>query len=276
MLLAVARHPRCYSSGGILSRVRLQGLSHRKFSERIAADNGFVNDPIKSLSAMNSIDAATVIVSRLSEKELLLVKASFECAQNRPNRLVKLTTRHKVDVAWMNTWFKSLHVSDTIPYYPFPITPTNHWQEARVAIIEAICGAVKYQNNNDFPSEAEQIEAKKKMDDEISDFVDENFSRIPISTTTLIADNISKCNGELISAIVLKKMLRKSAGIHAHILPGLFKRLAFPFNTVRISILFFTMKLFISLRSSLINGNLYISALKKSVISIQVDSLSRK
>ena len=84
-----------------------------------------MNDTIKSLTAMNSIDAATAIVSRLSEKELLVVKASFECAQNIPNRLVKLTTRNKVDVVWMNTWFKALHVSDTIPYYPFPITPTN-------------------------------------------------------------------------------------------------------------------------------------------------------
>ena len=76
-----------------------------------------------------------------------------------------------------------------------------------MAIIEAICGAVKYQNKNDFPSEAEQIEAKKKKDDEISDFVDEIFSWIPISTTMLIAENISKCNSELISAIALEKML---------------------------------------------------------------------
>ena len=116
MLLAVARHPRRYSSGGFITRVSLQGLSRTNFSEWKV----FVNDPIKSLSAMNSIDAATVIVSRLSEKELLVVKASLECAQNRPNRCVKLTTRHTVDVAWMNTWFKALHVSDTIPYYPFP------------------------------------------------------------------------------------------------------------------------------------------------------------
>ena len=244
MLLAVARHPRRYSSGGFITRVSLQGLSRTNFSEWKV----FVNDPIKSLSAMNSIDAATVIVSRLSEKELLVVKASLECAQNRPNRCVKLTTRNKVDVAWMNTWFKALHVSDTIPYYPFPITPKNHWQEARVAIIEAICGAVKYQNNNDFPSEAEQIEAKKKKDDEISDFVDEHFSRIPISTTMLIADNISKCNSELISDVALKRMLRKCVGIHAHILPDLFKRLALPFQTVRISILLLAMILFMSLR----------------------------
>ena len=117
-----------------------------------------------------------------------------------------------------------------------------------MAIIEAICGAVKYQNNNNFPSEAEQVEAKKRKDDEISDFVDEHFSRIPISTTMLIADNISKCNSELISDVALKRMLRKCVGIHAHILPDLFKRLALPFQTVRISILLLAMILFMSLR----------------------------
>lgn len=238
MLLAVARHPRCYLSRDIFSRVRLQSLYRKKFSNTINLDTSdVVNDPIKTLVATNCLDVASVIVARLNEKEIGLVVDSFGCAQNRPTRVTKLTTRHKVDVAWVNTWFNSLYKSDNLPYFPVAITPTLGWLEAREAIHTAICSYIKIQNNDAFPFQAEDTKLKEKREAEISTYVDEHFSRIPVSTTKSLAEIIKQCNLELIVEATMKRLLRKSAGLHSQILPELFTRLGLPFQTVRTKML---------------------------------------
>ena len=234
MLLAVARHPRCYLSRDIFSRVRLQSLYQRKFSN--TSDFGtsdIANDPIRTLVATNCFDVASVIVARLNEKEIGLVVDSFGCAQNRPTRVTKLTTRHKVDVAWVNAWFKSLYKDDTLPYFPVAITPTMGWPEAREAIHAAICSYIKTQNNDAFPFQAEETKLKEKREAEISAYVDEHFSRIPVSTTKALAEIIKQCTSELIVEATMKRQLRKSAGLHSPILPELFERMGLPFQTVR-------------------------------------------
>ena len=193
--------------------------------------------------ANNPGEMATIIASRLTEKEIGLVLRSFGCALNRPSRVCRITTRNKIDVAWMNVWFARLYSDRNFEFFPVTIPPPMDLESSGRQLYDSIKNANKHKNSEFFTNLAEGkknssitsgLAAAATMEEEINIFINEHLTKVPVNTTTAIAATIDKFSCEEISEITLKRMLRKMAGAHSNILPVIFSMLGMPFNTVRI------------------------------------------
>jgi hypothetical protein len=184
-------------------------------------------------SAIDARDAATVIVTRCTEKSINLVIKSFECAQNRPRRLIKLITRNGVDVCWLNDWFAFIRNNPLAPLYPIEIPEIMGLDNAKEVLSKALIDVNKFYNimadDKDVDSERESQSEKA-----VTKFCNEECFRVPVGVSVALAGVIQKYKSEEINLGTLKKKLRLAAGIHVQILPGIFEILDIPFQPVSI------------------------------------------
>lgn len=188
---------------------------------------------IKSQIAINAREAATVIVTRCTEKNINSVLKSFECAKKRPRRQIIITTRNGIDVSWMNDWFQMLQGNTTVPLYPIEITATTGFEAAKEALCKALINVNKFDNiladDKDIYSEGESQNEKA-----IIEFCSKECPGVPVGVSMALADVIKRYNSEEFNLSVFRRRLKSAAGIHSQILPGIFQILGFKSNGVSI------------------------------------------
>lgn len=240
------RFPRCYQSNHLIG-ADIQRLSRRNLSTispEIKQRRKQITELVEARTmchAHSAREAAQQIVARLPEKEIKLVIRSFECAANRPNRITRLITRNSIDVTWMNKWFAALNDDINTPLFPFPVPIPLGFEEAKIAMFEAITNANKFKNTDFFINIARRksstdppitVNDDVNSNVEIQQYVDEGLMSVPPLISMQLAQIINEYSAEQLSVVSLKRSLRKVSGIHAYALPQLFHLLDLPFNSV--------------------------------------------
>ena len=188
---------------------------------------------LKRRAALNAREAAIVIVARCTEKSINLVIKSFECAQNRPRRLIKLITRNGVDVGWLNDWFALVHTNPSAPLYPIEVTDIAGLDAAKEGLSKALIDVNKFYNILADDKDADS-KGESQTEKAVTKFCDEECLRVPVGVSIALAEAIQKFKAEEYNVAILKRKLKLAAGIHVQILPGIFKILGFTFTAVSI------------------------------------------
>ena len=138
----------------------------------------------RSSIANNADEIAAIIASRLTEKEITLVLRSFTCALNRPSRVTRITTRSKIDVAWINVWFAKLYSDKNLDFFPLTIPPPMDLEVSGRRLYDAIRNANKHKTSEFFTNLAEGkknssitsgLAAAATMEEEINIFINDGL-----------------------------------------------------------------------------------------------------